>query len=270
MATNRPVPLIPVEAELNCNSHHAWVYFPQGLLPLHEQIEIRPDPARCLPLIHECLPGKPNPALATTGLPDAAPFPGQSLSQESFLVCTIKGLADMPGIRDIYVETVVDAACGLAFAKVYPSRISMNGIDILLDRVFPFYKRYAVTIEKIITRSTREYCGLPPVHPFETLLSTSHVEHACIDARWGVRNQLCEDFYRILCAEFFTPAIRENNYMSFGKLQQDLDAFLEKYNHNRPNSYRSSQKLTPFALFADAIGLSIAGKPQVKASHGGV
>jgi hypothetical protein len=268
VTTNAPVPLIPAEAELNCNSHHAWVYFPQGLLPSHEHFQMSSDPEPpSLPLIHECRPGKSNPEKDVS--PDAAPFPGNSLFQESFFVCTIKGFADVPGIRDIYVETVVDANCGLAFAKVYPSRNPMNGVDILQDRVFPFYERHAVAIGKIFTRSTREYRGLVPVHPFETLLSTSRVEHASIDSRWGMRNQPCEDFYHTLCAEFFTPAIRKNTYVSFGKLQQDLDVFIEKYNHDRSCSDRASQKLTPFALFAEAIGLSIAGKQETKVSRGG-
>jgi hypothetical protein len=268
VTTNTPSVLFPAEAELSYDSRHAWVYFPQGLLPSHEHFQMSSVPETSLPLIHECRPGKSNPE--PDELPDAAPFPGHSLFQESFFVCTIKGFADVPCIRDIYVETVVDANCGLSFAKVYASKNSMNGADILQDRVFPFYERYAVTIGNIFTRSTREYCGLAPVHPFETLLAISHVEHASIDSRWGTRNQPCEDFYHILCAEFFTPAIRKNTYMSFGKLQQDLDAFIEKYNHERPYFVRASQKLTPFALFSDAIALSTAGKQEPMASGGGV
>jgi hypothetical protein len=270
VTTKAPFLSIPAEAELNSNSHHAWVYFPQGLLPSHAHFQMASDMGPSLRPIHECIPVKSNPDTEPAGSADAAPFPGHSLFQESFSVCRIKPLADVPGIRDVYVETVVDGNCGLAFAKVYPSRNPMNGTDILRDRVFPFYERYGVTVRKIATRSTRQYCGLPPVHAFETLLSTSHVEHACIDSRWGMRNQPCEDFYRILCAEFFTPAIRGNTYVSFGKLQQDLDAFLEKYNHDRPYFYRSSQKLTPFALFTDALGLSIAGEQEAKVSRGGV
>ena len=263
MTKNAPALSTPVEVEFNRNSHHARIYFPQGFLPSNEHFQVSPDPEPTL--IHECRPGKSNPNSEPEPdvSPDAAPFPGHSIFQESFFVCTIKGFADVPSIRDIYVETVVDANCGLAFAKVYPSRSPMNAVDILRERVFPFYERYAVTVWKITTRSTREYCGLAPVHPFETLLSASHVEHASIDSRWGTHHRPCGDFYHILCAEFFTPAIRNNSYMSFRKLQQDLDAFFEKYNHDRPYSDRSSKKFTPLALFTDAIGLSIAGKEVV-------
>ena len=254
MSTNTPVGFILVEAELSCNSHHAWVHFPQGLLPLHQDLQRRAEPGPAEATIHGCLPAMSN--REQDELPDAAPFPGLSLFQESFFVCTIRGIADVPGIRDIHVETVVDANCGLAFAKVYPCRNSMNAADILQDRVLPFYARHAISIGKIFTRSTREYCGLAPIHPFETLLSTSGVEHATIDSRWGMRNRPCDDFYRILCGEFFTPAIRSNSYLSFAALQRDLDVFLEKYNYERAPSARPAQTLAPYTLFSDAIGLT--------------
>ena len=266
MSTNTPVGFIPVEAELSCNSHHAWVHFPQGLLPWHQDFQRSTEPGPAEVTIHGCRPAMPN--REQDELPDAAPFPGLSLFQESFFVCTIRGVADVPGIRDIHVETVVDANCGLAFAKVYPCRNSMNATDILQDRVLPFYARHAISIGKIFTRSTREYCGLAPIHPFETLLSTSRVEHATIDSRWGMRNQPCEDFYRILYGEFFTPAIRSNSYLSFAALQRDLDVFLEKYNHERPSSARSAQKLAPYTLFLEAAGLSTLGQ-KCRSSDGG-
>jgi hypothetical protein len=268
VSTNSAIISLSVEAEFSRDSHRVWVYYPQGLLPPDGDFEMGPVAETRLPFFHECRPGESNPEQQGHG--DAAPYPGHSLFQESFFVCTVKDFGDRPGVRDIYMETVVDANCGLGFAKVYSSRNAMNGIDILQDRVLPFYNRYAVTIGRVFTRSTREYCGLAPIHPFETLLVTSHIEHRPLDPSRGMHNQPCDDFYHVLCTEFFTPAIRNNSYKSFGKLQQDLDIFVEKYNHERPRIDRSSRALTPLAQFLDAIGASKDGKQAPRVSRGGL
>jgi hypothetical protein len=268
MSANTARILSTAEAELSYASHRVWAYYPHGLLPSHEHFQMGTVPETRLPFCHECRPGEVNPEPQRHE--DAAPYREHLLFQESFFVCTVKDFGDLPSVRNIYVETVVDANSRLGFAKVYPSKNAMNAADILQDRVLPFYERYAVTIGRVCTRSTREYCGLPLIHPFETLLATSHIEHSSLHPGCGMHNQPCEDFYRVLCSEFFSPAIRNNSYKSFGKLQQDLDVFVEKYNHERPYFIRSSKTLTPFALFSDAIGISTDGKQTPKVSLGGL
>lgn len=221
------------QADLSCGSHRAWVYHPQRLIRSHEDFQIGFVPQTNLPLLHECRPGRAK--RQQDGQGDAAPHPGHSLFQESFFVCRIKGFGDVQRVKNIYVETVIDADCGRAFAKVYPSEHAMNGVDILQDRVLPFYKRSRVAIGRVLTSSKRKYCGMAPIHPFETLLASSHIDHKILGPSCGMRSWPCEDFHRVLSKEFFIPAIRKNSYNSFGKLQQDLDAFVENYNHGRPN-----------------------------------
>jgi hypothetical protein len=199
----------------------------------------------------------------------SSPYSGRWLFQESFFVCTVKNFGDAPGIRDIYVETVVDENCKLGFAKAYPSINAMNGVDILQDRVLPFYNRYDAKIERIFTPSSREYCGLAPIHPFETLLATSHIQHHSVDPRSWMHVRPSEDFHHALNAEFFTPAIRKYSYRSFDKLQRDLDIFVEKYNHERPHHDGSSTEVTPFAMFLTAIGISPCGGQASTVSLGG-
>jgi len=268
MSTNRTPTLSAAETELSCGSRRIWAYYPHGLLPSHEHFHIGTVPETRLPFCHECRPGEVSAQLQSRK--GAALSPERLLFQESFLVCTVKDFGDLPSVRDIYVEIVVDAKCRLGFAKVYPSKNAMNAADLLQDRVLPFYERYAVTIRRVCTRSTREYCGLAPIHPFETLLATSHIEHSSLNPSCGMHNQPCEDFYHVLCTEFFTPAIRSNTYQSFGKLQHDLDMFVEKYNHDRPYFVRCSQNLTPFALFSSSIDNSAVGKQESRIPHGGV
>jgi hypothetical protein len=158
---------------------------------------------------------------------------GHSLYQELFFFCTVKNVGDIPGAGCIYVETVVDRNSGNAFAKVYPSKNTMNAVDILESRVIPFFKRQDAVVREIHTRNTNEYCGLLSVHPFETFLADSHIQHLPKDQPGHPDNYLCEQFYRLSLKDFFLPALRMKYELSLGDLQRDLDKFVETYNAAR-------------------------------------
>ena len=155
---------------------------------------------------------------------------GHSLFQELFFFCTIKNVGDDPGMGCIYVETVVDRDSGIAFAKVYSAKNTMNALDILASRVVPFFERQRIAINEIHTRKTSEYCGLPSVHAFETFLATSHIQHLPMDQPSHPNNYLCEQFYRFLLKEFFLPALRRTFQVSLDDLQKGLDTFVEAHN----------------------------------------
>jgi hypothetical protein len=155
---------------------------------------------------------------------------GQSLFQEAFFFCDVKNVGEVHGTGCIYVETVVDRDTGCAFAKVYPAKNPMNAVDILSSRVLPYFKELGVVIREIHTRKTPEYCGLVPLHPFETFLATSRIRHLSTEQPGKPYNYLCVQFYRFLQKEFFQPALRKKFMLSLDELQIDLDAFMEAYN----------------------------------------
>ena len=101
---------------------------------------------------------------------------------------------------------------------------------MLASCVIPFFGRQGAGIKEIHTRITAEYCGLAPVHPFETFLATSHIEHLRVDDSSRPDNHLCEQFYRLLLKEFFMPALRKKFDLTLADLQKNLDAFVEEYN----------------------------------------
>lgn len=160
----------------------------------------------------------------------AHPDKGHALFQEVFFFCTVPSVGDVPGTGCIYVETVVDGDAGFAFAKVYPAKNAMNAVEILCTRVFPFFKRQGFTIENIHTPKKSEYFGLVPLHPFETLLATSHIGHRRTDCPGTPVNYFCLQFYRFLQKEFFQPALRKKFSLSLEELQKELDEFIDAYN----------------------------------------
>ena len=221
-------------AEWTCTprSRSLWAYSPLRLLRrLGAESEQYQDP---LPeklhfLAHSCEGGKSE--LQEKKEEENAAFrEGHSLFQELFFFCTVKNVGDVPGTGCIYVETVVDRDSGTAFAKVYSARNAMNAVDILASRVMPFFERQGVTIKEIHTRRTSEYCGLPPAHPFETFLATSHIQHLPMERPGQPYNYLCEQFYRFLQKEFFPLALRKHFQLSLVEMQKDLDVFVEAYN----------------------------------------
>ncbi len=161
----------------------------------------------------------------------AAPFSaGGSLFQGSFFFCAVKGFGDLAGTGCIYVETVVDAGAGIAFAKVYAARNPANAVDILETRVVPFFQRQGTRIREIRTRKTAEYCGLLARHPYEMCLATSRIRHAIVNhGRANARN-VCAEFSALLEKEFLQPALRSQFQFSLAELQRQLDSFLEAYN----------------------------------------
>ena len=159
----------------------------------------------------------------------SAPYPGHSLFQESFFFCTIKNLGDDPGLSDIYVEMAVDGNSRMAFAKVYSARNTTTAADLLETRVLPFFEHYGVVLERVFTRKTEEYYGLPPIHPFETLLIIKNIEHKQLDPTRDATNTMCEQFFHILQREFFTPVLRKRFRQTVAMLQQDLDTFVEAW-----------------------------------------
>ncbi len=158
---------------------------------------------------------------------------GHSLFQESFFFCNVKNVGDVHGTGCIYVETVVDRDNGCAFAKVFPARNAMNSVDILSTRVLPYFKEMGIAVKEIRTRKTPDYCGLVPLHPFETFLATSHIQHLSISQPGKPHSYLCVQFYRYLQSEFFQPALRTKFMLTLDELQTDLDAFMETYNAMR-------------------------------------
>ena len=180
-------------------------------------------------LVTQLYAGKPGGPLEKNRQADAAAH-GHSLFQESFFFCRVKRVGDLPGAECIYVETVVDRDSGLAFAKVYPTKSALNAVDILETRVMPYFEHRGISIREIHTRKANEYCSRLSVHPFETLLATSHIQHMKIDQASRPYNFLCEQLYRLLLKEFFPAALRKQFQLILPELQTELDSFLERHN----------------------------------------
>lgn len=163
-----------------------------------------------------------------------SPYPGYLLSQDTFVVGAIKG------VGRIYLQSVVDTYGSHAFGKLYTSKLPETAVDILYDRVLPFYEAHALKVEHILTDNGKEYCGRPMIHPYEIFLELNDIDHRRTKVATPRTNGFVERFNRTVLDEFFRKAFRTTFYLSVEELQHDLDVWLDYYNNERPHhGYRN-------------------------------
>ena len=175
---------------------------------------------------------KANPEFAERHVQSA--YPGQLLCQDTFYVGRLKG------VGRIYLQAVVDTYSSFAFGKLYTSKRQETAADMLYDRVLPFYEDQGLAIEAILTDNGTEYKGRPMIHLYEILLELNDIEHRVTKVGNPRTNGFVERFNRTVLDEFFRTAFRKRFYESLETLQEDLDAWLSHYNHERPHrGYRN-------------------------------
>ena len=93
-----------------------------------------------------------------------SPYPGFLLCQDTFYVGHLKG------VGRLYLQAVVETYSSLAFAKLYTAKIPITAVDLLYDRVFPFYEAEGLKVQAILTDRGTEFKGKADSHPYELFL----------------------------------------------------------------------------------------------------
>jgi len=164
-------------------------------------------------------------------------YPGYLLSQDTFSVGVIKG------VGRIYLQAVVDTYGSYAFGKLYTSKLPETAVDVLYDRVLPFYETQGLKVEHILTDNGREYCGRAMIHPYQIFLELYDIKHRRTKVATPRTNGFVERFNRTVLDEFFRETFRKKLYVSVEELQVDLDKWLDYYNNQRPHrGYRNMGK----------------------------
>ena len=167
-------------------------------------------------------------------------YPGQLLCQDTFYVGRLKG------VGRIYLQAVVDTYGSFGFAKLYTSKRPETAVDVLYDRVLPFYQEHKLTVEAILTDNGTEYKGRPMIHMYEIFLDFNDIEHRNTKVGNPRTNGFVERFNRTLLDEFFRTCFRKKLYESVQALQTDLDDWLHQYNYERPHRGYRNMGRRPF------------------------
>jgi transposase InsO family protein len=175
--------------------------------------------------------------------------PGYLGAQDTFYVGVMKG------VGRIYQQTFIDTYSRVADAKLYTARTAITAADMLNDRVLPFFESEGVDLLRVLTDRGTEYCGSADRHEYQLYLALADVEHTRTRAKRPQSNGICERFHKTQLTEFYQVAFRKKIYTTLEELQQDLDAWLWEYNHQRAHSGPRCDGKTPYATFQEAKAL---------------
>ena len=176
--------------------------------------------------------------------------PGYLGAQDTYYVGTIKG------VGRIYQQTFIDTYSRVAFAKLYTSKHAITSADILNDRVLPFFEEQEIPLLRVLTDRGTEFNGRMENHEYELYLQIEGIEHSKTKVRHPQSNGICERLHRTIQEEFYAVTFRKKLYDNLELLQQDLDKWLQHYNHERPHSGRYCYGKTPMQTFAETLTLA--------------
>ena len=176
--------------------------------------------------------------------------PGYCGAQDTFYVGTLKGVGRM------YQQTFIDTYSKVGFAKLYDRKTPLTAADLLNDRVIPFFDEHEIPLSRILTDRGTEYCGNHERHEYELYLAVENIDHTRTKTKSPQTNGICERFHKTVLNEFYGVAFRKKLYTTLDQLQADLDAWMEKYNHDRTHQGRWCFGKTPMATFLDSMDLA--------------
>lgn len=171
--------------------------------------------------------------------------PGYLGAQDTFYVGYLKG------VGRIYQQTVMDTYSSVAFAKLYTSKVPVTAADVLNDQVLPFFEKEQVPLLRMLTDRGTEYCGRLDSHPYEIFLQLNEIEHTKTKARHPQTNGICERFHKTVLDEFYRVEFRRKIFRTLEELQEELDGWVWKYNHERTHQGMRCQGRTPMQTFID-------------------
>ena len=159
--------------------------------------------------------------------------PGELLAQDTFFVGHLKG------VGKVYLHAVVDTYGSYAFGFLHTSKQPEAAVAVLHNDALPFYQEREIPVSAILTDNGREFCG-KDTHPYELYLALNEIAHRRTRVSRPQSNGFVERFNRTVLDEFFRVAFRTRLYESVQALQADLDAWLLRYNTERPHQgYRN-------------------------------
>ena len=116
-----------------------------------------------------------------------------------------------------------------------------------------YTSKIPVTAVQILNNHVREFCGREDRHPYELFLQIEEIEHRKTEVGRPQSNGFNERFHRTLLDEHLRVKGRTTWYESVEEMQEDLDAYIESYNRNRPHRGRGMEGRTPYQVFKQGI-----------------
>lgn len=130
-------------------------------------------------------------------------------------------------------------------AKLYTTKTPITAVDLLNDKVLPFFDEQGMGLIRILTDRGTEYCGKPESHGYPLYLALNDIKHTKTKVRHPQTNGICERFHKTILQEFYQVAFRGKIYSSIEELQLDVDNWLLDYDNDRTHQGKMCCGRTP-------------------------
>lgn len=155
----------------------------------------------------------------------------------------------------------------------------MTAVQTLNNEVLPTFEEHGAVIDAVLSdnrwpeaidpickagavgrrRRGREFCGREDQHPYELFLQLEGIAHKTTRVGRPQSNGIVERLHRTLLDEHLRVQGRTVWHETTAEMQTALDAFLLRYNRERPHQGRGMNGRTPLQAFLD--GLPVRPEP---------
>jgi len=169
-------------------------------------------------------------------------YPGHIVGMDVFYVGTLKG------VGRIYQFTGIDTYSSYGWAKLYAEKSALCACDFLMHVV---NNRQEVSITAVLTDNGTEFTThhASKDHGYERLLKKLSIQHRLTKVRHPWTNGACERFNRTILEEFYQVAFRSKIYATVDELNDDLNTFIDYYNHHRTHHGKRTKGKVPAWLY---------------------
>ena len=127
----------------------------------------------------------------------------------------------------------------------------VTAVQTLNNEVLPAFDEQGVVIDAVLSDNGREFCGRPDQHPYELFLQLEGIAHKTTRVGRPQSNGIVERLHRTLLDEHLRVQGRTVWHETVTEMQTALDAFLLRYNCERPHQGRGMNARTPLQAFLE-------------------
>ena len=179
---------------------------------------------------------------------------GALVAVDTFFVGVLKG------VGKVYLQTVIDCHSRYAWARLFTNKLPVTAVQTLNNEVLPTFEEHGAVIEAVLSDNGREFCGREDQHPYELFLQLEGIAHKTTRVGRPQSNGIVERLHRTLLDEHLRVQGRTVWHETVAEMQTALDAFLLRYNRERPHQGRGMNGRTPWQAFRD--GLPVRPQPE--------
>ena len=159
----------------------------------------------------------------------------------------------LKGVGKVYLQTVIDCHSRYAWARLFTNKLPVTAVQTLNNEVLPTFEEHGAVIDAILSDNGREFCGRPDQHPYELFLQLEGIAHKTTRVGRPQSNGIVERLHRTLLDEHLRVQGRTVWHETVAEMQAALDAFLLRYNGERPHQGRGMNGRTPLQAFLDGL-----------------